>query len=69
MVPTKVSDKLRVLLPLWIEHNAEHAAEFRSWADRVMAAGLEEAAEEMALAAKELAWVNEALEAALEELR
>jgi hypothetical protein len=34
-----------------------------------MAAGLEEAAEEMALAAKELAWVNEALEAALEELR
>jgi hypothetical protein len=27
-------DKLRVLLPHWIEHNAEHAGEFRQWADR-----------------------------------
>ena len=25
-------DKLRALLPHWIEHNAEHAAEFRLWA-------------------------------------
>ncbi|MFN2166929.1 MAG: hypothetical protein ACK2U9_11805 [Anaerolineae bacterium] len=25
-------DKLRALLPHWIEHNAEHAAEFRRWA-------------------------------------
>jgi hypothetical protein len=28
-------DKLRVLLPHWIEHNGEHAGEFRTWADRV----------------------------------
>jgi hypothetical protein len=27
-------DKLRVLLPHWIEHNGEHAAEFRDWAER-----------------------------------
>jgi hypothetical protein len=27
-------DKLRVLLPHWIEHNGEHASEFRDWADR-----------------------------------
>jgi hypothetical protein len=26
--------KLRVLLPHWIEHNGEHAGEFREWADR-----------------------------------
>jgi hypothetical protein len=26
-------EKLRVLLPHWIEHNAEHAAEFRQWAE------------------------------------
>jgi len=26
--------KLLVLLPHWIEHNAEHAAEFRDWAAR-----------------------------------
>ena len=23
-----------MLLPHWIEHNGEHAAEFRDWADR-----------------------------------
>ena len=27
-------DRLRLLLPHWIEHNQEHAAEFRRWAER-----------------------------------
>jgi hypothetical protein len=61
-------DKLRVLLPHWIEHNAEHAAEFRLWAEKARAASQEEVAEEIALAAKELGWVNEALAVALEKL-
>ena len=61
-------DKVRALLPHWIEHNAEHAAEFRRWAEKVHAAGQEEVAEEIALAAKQLGWVNEALSAALEKL-
>jgi hypothetical protein len=61
-------EKVRVLLPHWIEHNAEHAAEFRRWAEKVRAAGQEEVAEEIALAAKELEWVNEALSSALEKL-
>jgi len=26
-------EKLRVLLPHWIEHNGEHAAEFRDYAE------------------------------------
>jgi hypothetical protein len=26
------TEKLRVLLPHWIEHNGEHADEFRDWA-------------------------------------
>ena len=60
--------KIRALLPHWIEHNEEHAAEFDQWAGRVRAAGREEVAEEIALAAKQLAWVNEALTAALEKL-
>ena len=33
-------DKLRILLPHWIEHNAEHAAEFRQWAGKARGAGL-----------------------------
>ena len=61
-------EQARALLPHWIEHNAEHAAEFRRWADKVRAAGQEEAAEEIVLAAKQLGWVNEALAAALETL-
>jgi hypothetical protein len=31
-------DKLRVLLPHWIEHTGEHAGEFRSWARKVQPA-------------------------------
>jgi hypothetical protein len=61
-------DKLRVLLPHWIEHNAEHAAEFHNWAEKARAAGQEEAAGEIDTAAKELGWVNEALSAALDAL-
>ncbi len=61
-------DKVRALLPHWIEHNDEHAAEFRRWAENVHAAGQEEVAEEIALAAKQLGWVNEALSAALKKL-
>jgi hypothetical protein len=63
-----LQDKLRVLLPHWIEHNAEHAAEFRNWAEKARAAGQEEVAEEIDTAAKELGWVNEALRAALDKL-
>lgn len=62
-------DKLQLLLPHWIEHNAEHATEFRAWADKARAAGQQEVAEEIDTAAKELGWVNEALTAALNKLR
>ena len=61
-------EKVRALLPHWIEHNTEHATEFRRWAERVRAVGQEEVAEEIDLAAKELGWVNEALSAALGKL-
>jgi len=61
-------DKLRVLLAHWIEHNAEHAAEFRTWAEKARAIGQEEVAEEIDLAAKQMGWVNEALSAALDKL-
>jgi hypothetical protein len=60
--------KLRVLLPHWIEHNAEHAAEFREWAERARAAGQEGPAADIALAAEEMEWVNEQLAAALGKL-
>jgi type IV secretory pathway VirD2 relaxase len=56
-------EKLRVLIPHWIEHNAEHAEEFRRWANQVG-----EAAKEVAIAADLMVQVNAALETALEKL-
>jgi len=61
-------DKLQALLPHWVEHNAEHAAEFRLWAERARAAGQAVVAEEIDTAAETLGWVNEALTAALQKL-
>jgi len=56
-------EKLRVLLPHWIEHNEEHAAEFREWATR---AG--EAEEDMVAASQQLEFANDFLRAAIEKL-
>ena len=61
-------EKLRVLLPHWIEHNGEHAKEFRQWADRagpakehiLTAAELvEEANDHLAEALKEVGGLSE----------
>jgi hypothetical protein len=56
-------DKLRVLIPHWIEHNAEHADEFRRWANQVG-----ETANQVLTAADLMREVNAALETALEKL-
>ena len=57
------SDKLRVLIPHWIEHNQEHAVEFRRWVEE---AG--EAAGDIVEAAEIMKRVNDALESGLEKL-
>ena len=59
----KEIEKLRVLLSHWIEHNQEHADEFRRWADK---AG--DAAPDVLAAAQRMGQVNQALAAALEKL-
>jgi len=59
----EVTDKLRVLLPHWIEHNGEHAGEFRDWAER---AGV--ARSKLLDAARLLEEANSRLQQALEEL-
>jgi len=56
-------DKLRVLIPHWIEHNEEHAGEFRRWAE---SAG--DAAPDIVAAAEAVTRANESLAAALEKL-
>ncbi len=61
-------EKLRTLLPHWIEHNQAHAAEFGSWADKACLAGQDVAAQQIRRAADVMARANDALEAALAEL-
>lgn len=56
-------EKLRVLLPHWIEHNEEHAAEFRQWAKRAGEAG-----PDIVAAAHQMGGVIRSLWAALEKL-
>jgi phosphoglycerate-specific signal transduction histidine kinase len=60
--------KLAVLLPHWTEHNAEHAEEFREWAQRAEVAGRGEAAAHIRAAAAALEQANQALAAALRDL-
>jgi len=56
-------EKLLVLLPNWIEHNGEHAGEFREWAEQ---AGL--ARNALLDAARLLEEANARLQEALEQL-
>jgi hypothetical protein len=60
---TTDTKKLRMLLPHWIEHNAEHAAEFQAWAERA-----DKACEQILSAAHHLEAANQALQEALESL-
>jgi hypothetical protein len=57
------TEKLRVLIPHWIEHNQEHANEFRRWAEKA-----ENASEDILTAAKIMDNANRSLKAALEKL-
>lgn len=56
-------EKLRVLIPHWLEHNQEHADEFARW---VEAAG--DAGPEILAAAEAISAANLSLAAALEKL-
>ena len=56
-------EKLRILIPHWIEHNAEHQAEFERWGACDFA-GCEHIRE----AAQHMETVNQALRLALEKL-
>lgn len=58
-------DKLRVLLPHWIEHNREHGREFAKWAGPARAAGHSDIAELLGRAAASLLAADAALREAL----
>ena len=59
-------DKVRVLLPHWIEHNQGHGAEFSQWADK-LAAESPEIAKMLRAAAESLKNAEHILEHALKQ--
>ena len=61
-------EKLRVLLPHWMEHNQEHAADFLAWADKSALAGHEGVQERIRSAADAIRRANADLRLALEDL-
>ena len=62
------TDKLRILLNHWIEHNKEHGEEFREWAEKAQALGEATVREDMLGAAQYMDKASESLMKALEEL-
>jgi hypothetical protein len=61
-------EKLRVLLPHWREHNAEHASQFRTWAERARAAGEDHLAAHIEAAAQKMEATDSDLASAIEHL-
>ena len=61
-------EKLQLLLPHWIEHNAEHADELRSWADSMQQDGKVDAAKMLSAAAASLRNAGEHLSRLLKEV-
>jgi len=61
-------EKLRRLIPHWIEHNRSHAMEFSRWSERARACGEARAAELIESAAGLLRQAETDLAAALEQI-
>jgi hypothetical protein len=60
--------KLRMLIPHWVEHTQEHGAEFIAWTDKAVAAGNPAAADLVRQAAREMMQVKQTLQAAVDAL-
>jgi len=61
-------EKLRTLLPYWIEHNAEHANDFRVWIERIRPGGYAHVVEHLEAAIERIESANHDLQGALEHL-
>ena len=59
-----IADKLRVMLPHWIEHNSSHGKEFADWAEQIEESN-GELAEQLHKAVNALEHAQQALEKAL----
>ncbi|MFO7760055.1 MAG: hypothetical protein ACQES8_09120 [Thermodesulfobacteriota bacterium] len=68
MAEKTTPEKLRILLPHWLEHNRSHQNEFRQWLDKTRDEGLITTAAFIEKALKSMQETDKALEEALEAL-
>jgi len=61
--------KLKTLLNYWVEHNRQHAQEFREWAEKAKSFGQAEVHDDMMRAVQQMNRTNEFLLSALERLK
>jgi hypothetical protein len=61
-------EKLRVLLPHWIEHNISHMTEFRKWAGEVRKESGEDVAQLLDKAISDMEEAGKSLSEALEKV-
>ncbi len=61
-------EKLRVMLPHWIQHNSSHVEEFKRWSEIIKEAGEADIADLLSRAIAGLAEADKALTEALEKL-
>jgi nickel/cobalt exporter len=61
--------KLKILLSHWVEHNRQHAQEFREWAEKTKSFGQAEVHDDVMQAAQQMDKANEFLLSALEKLK
>ena len=61
-------EKLQILIKHWIEHNEEHAGEFKEWAERAKSFGNTAVHDDILNAIEKLRDADEHLRKALEKL-
>lgn len=64
MQPTTTLEKLKIMLPHWIEHNRNHEAEFKQWAAAARTDGEAKLADLLDRAAANMAATDEILQTA-----
>ncbi len=61
-------EKLQILIKHWIEHNEEHAEEFKEWAEKAKSSDNAEVCDDILNAVENLRDANKHLSKALEKL-
>lgn len=63
------ADRMEKLLDHWLEHNTDHAATYRQWAEKARENGMDAVAAQLEEAARMTLEINETFSAAAQSLK